>query len=206
MQQQQQSSLPNQSQEHHPPRNQQSLPPQHQAVRALVPATPKSSIQPLTQHGLAGSANYNDPDELSNDIISKKRIRELVAQVDRSEKLRPEIEDDLLEIADDFVESIVTAACHLAKHRKSNTLEARDILLHVERHWNMNLPGFSGDEIKCYKKPSVNDVHKERLAMIKKSMVGTNDGSNAKTPSVTGGQAAANMKLHAPKTPAPTET
>ncbi|XP_020268522.1 transcription initiation factor TFIID subunit 12-like [Asparagus officinalis] len=159
---QQQSSLQNQSQDNHPLRNQPNIPSQHQASQALVPTVQKSNVQALAQPGLGS----NDTEEISNDIISRKRIRELVTQVDRSEKLRPEIEDDLLEIADDFIESIVTAACHLAKHRKSTTLEAKDILVHVERHWNMSLPGFSGDEIKCYKKPSTNDIHKERLAMV----------------------------------------
>lgn len=37
----------------------------------------------------------------------------------------------LLQIADDFIENIVTAGCQLAKHRKSNTLEVRDVLLHL---------------------------------------------------------------------------
>ena len=41
-----------------------------------------------------------------------------------------------------------------------------------------------------------------KLFQIKKSMVGTNEGGNAKAPASAGGQAAANPKLHAAKTPA----
>ena len=37
----------------------------------------------------------------------------------------------LLQIADDFIESVVTASCQIAKHRKSNTLEVRDVQLHL---------------------------------------------------------------------------
>ncbi|KAJ6805157.1 transcription initiation factor TFIID subunit 12-like [Iris pallida] len=199
-QQQQQGSVPNQSQEYLTPKNQQSLlQQQHLSSRGQVSITPNSNIQALTPPGAAPSTTFDD-DADGDKIISRRRIQELVSQIDRSEKLHPEIEDDLLEIAGDFIESITSAACHLAKHRKSTTLEAKDILLHVERHWNMTLPGFSGDEIKCYKKPSTNDIHKERLSMVKKSMAGTSDGGSAKNPSTGGGQAAANPKSHAGKT------
>nr|CAB3474871.1 unnamed protein product [Digitaria exilis] len=124
------------------------------------------------------------------------------SQIDPNEKLDPEVEDVLMDIAEDFVESVTTFACSLAKHRKSNTLEAKDVLLHAallfsmaERSWNITLPGFSGDEIKLYKKQHTNDIHRERLALIKKSMVTDTRNSAA--------QAAANQKNQAPKPPAP---
>ncbi|KAF3681338.1 Transcription initiation factor TFIID subunit 12 [Capsicum annuum] len=85
-------------------------------------------------------------------------------KIDPSEKLDAEVEDILVDIAEEFVESITTFGCSLAKHRKSNTLEAKDILLHLERNWNMTLPGFGGDEIRAYKKPFTSEIHKERIA------------------------------------------
>ncbi|XP_042049989.1 transcription initiation factor TFIID subunit 12-like [Salvia splendens] len=111
-----------------------------------------------------------DTEESSNRILSKRSIQEIVNQIDPSEKLDPEVEDILVDIAEDFVESITTFGCLLAKHRKSSTLEAKDILLHLERNWNMALPGFGGDEIRIFKKPHVNELHRERLAAVKKSM------------------------------------
>lgn len=67
----------------------------------------------------------------------------------------------LLQIADDFIESVVTAACQLARHRKSSTLEVKDVQLHLERQWNMWIPGFGSEEIRPYKKACTTEAHKQ---------------------------------------------
>lgn len=100
-------------------------------------------------------------------ILSKRSIGKLVNQIDPSERLDPEVEDILVDLAEEFVESITTFGCSLAKHRKSTTLEAKDILLHLEKNWNLTLPGFGSDEIKIFRKPLTNDTHRERLAAVK---------------------------------------
>ncbi|KAK3405825.1 hypothetical protein EUGRSUZ_K02056 [Eucalyptus grandis] len=126
--------------------------------------------QPITAP-MNGKIAGSGSDESCNRILSKRSIHELVNQIDPSEKLDPEVEDILVDIAEEFVESITAFGCSLAKHRKSTSLEAKDILLHLERNWNIALPGFSADEVKSYRKPVTNDIHKERLAVIKRSAV-----------------------------------
>ncbi|XP_062117568.1 transcription initiation factor TFIID subunit 12 [Humulus lupulus] len=185
LQQQQQPSPSQPAHEHYgqqvpQSRVQQVVPHQQQITRVQSSANQKSStpasasLQPSTAISVPQSKiAATETDETCNRILSKRSIHELVNQIDPSEKLDPEVEDILMDIADDFVESITTFGCSLAKHRKSTTLEAKDILIHLERNWNIALPGFAGDEIKSYRKPLVNDTHKERLAAIKKSIVST---------------------------------
>ncbi|XP_036253159.1 transcription initiation factor TFIID subunit 12 isoform X2 [Molothrus ater] len=84
-------------------------------------------------------------------------------------RLSPESNQMLLQIADDFIESVVTAACQLARHRKSNTLEVKDVQLHLERQWNMWIPGFGSEEIRPYKKACTTEAHKQRMALIRKT-------------------------------------
>lgn len=202
-QQQQQKQLHQQQQQNI------SIPQQHpHAARGHTSVTQRSNNQigqPVIFHPGTTIPIVEGGPEAGNQILSKRSIQELVAQIDPSEKLEPEVEDVLAEIANDFVESITTAACSLAKHRRSTTLEAKDILLYVERNWNMSLPGFSGDEVKLYKKPYVNDIHKERLAMVRKSMGFASDMGSTKSVGASG-QIAANSKAHSGKAYAPAPT
>lgn len=60
-------------------------------------------------------------------LLTKPRLQELVREVDPNEQLDEEVEDILLQIADDFVENAINGACLLAKHRKQNKVEIRDV-------------------------------------------------------------------------------
>ncbi|XP_036140610.1 transcription initiation factor TFIID subunit 12 [Monomorium pharaonis] len=103
-------------------------------------------------------------------FLTKTRLQDLVREVDPTEQLDEEVEEMLLQLADDFVETTVNAACLLAKHRHANTVEVKDVQLHLERNWNMWIPGFGTDEVRPYKRATVTEAHKQRLALIRKSI------------------------------------
>lgn len=75
------------------------------------------------------------------DILSKQKLQELMNQIASGIKLDTEVEEVLIDIAEDFIESTTSFACELAKHRKSNTLEVKDLQFHLERNYNIKIPG-----------------------------------------------------------------
>ncbi|CAO2824068.1 unnamed protein product [Amaranthus hypochondriacus] len=137
---------------------------------------PRIGQASIARSGALDGSNAAEISKACSTILGKRNIKEILNQIDPSGKLHPEAEDALIDIAEDFIDSITSFACLLAKHRKSNMLEAKDILFHIDRDWNMTLPGFGGDEVRTYKKPVANDIHSARLALINKSFVGEKTG------------------------------
>lgn len=90
------------------------------------------------------SRNKNTPGHQS----MRRTIQDLVASVDPNVKIEPEVEDLLLNIADEFVDSVTNFACRLARHRGADTLDVRDLQLHLERNHNIRIPGFASDETR----------------------------------------------------------
>lgn len=58
----------------------------------------------------------------------------------------------MLQLADDFVDSIISTACKVSKLRDSNQLDIRDIQLVLERNYNIRVPGYASDEIRTVRK------------------------------------------------------
>lgn len=92
-------------------------------------------------------------------VLSKKKLDELVRQVtgggeglDGGEGLTADVEESILNVADDFVDQVLQAACKNAKERGSKTLEIRDIQLTLERGYNIRIPGYASDEIRTVRK------------------------------------------------------
>eukprot|EP00455_Lapot_gusevi_P042806 TRINITY_DN5133_c0_g1_i6.p1 TRINITY_DN5133_c0_g1~~TRINITY_DN5133_c0_g1_i6.p1 ORF type:complete len:146 (-),score=14.20 TRINITY_DN5133_c0_g1_i6:52-435(-) len=93
-------------------------------------------------------ANQESQIVAANEIIGRKRLQDLVDSIDPNEKLDPDVEQILLEMANEFIDNVATNAAALAKHRGSNSISVKDVQLHLDKYWDIRVPGFSSNEVK----------------------------------------------------------
>jgi len=68
--------------------------------------------------------------------------------MDPEVKIEREVEDMLFDIASEFVESVTNFSCRLARHRGSDTLDVKDLQLHLERNHKIRIPGFGSEDTR----------------------------------------------------------
>ena len=116
-------------------------------------------------------------------VMSKRKLRELVKSIgidegDGETVIDGDVEELLLDLADDFVTNVTSFACRLAKHRRSDVLEPKDIQLHLERNWNIRIPGYAADEIRSIRKWYPSQSYTQRLQSISASRSSNANGSS----------------------------
>ncbi|XP_066935271.1 uncharacterized protein [Clytia hemisphaerica] len=136
-----------------------------QSITATTSNTPSSNTSTPQQ-----SSSATAQPQHSSQALTKRKLQDLLHEIDPTETMDDDVEEALLHIADDFIENVITASCQLAKHRRSNILDVKDVQLHLDRNWNMWIPGFGSEDLRPYKKAPATEAHKQRLALIKKAM------------------------------------
>ncbi|KAI0886947.1 uncharacterized protein GGS22DRAFT_159026 [Annulohypoxylon maeteangense] len=117
-------------------------------------------------------------------VLSKKKLDELVRQVCGGASpgadgnyLTPDVEESVLNVADNFVDQVIHSACRLAKERGSKVLETRDLQLVLERVYNIRIPGHTSEELRTVRKvqPTPNWISKVHAVQAAKVMPGKDD-------------------------------
>ena len=77
-----------------------------------------------------------------------------------------------MELVDEFIDTIATTACKMAKLRGSDTLDIKDIQVILERNWNIRIPGYSADDIRTVRKfnPAQGYHHKMGALIAQKQL------------------------------------
>jgi len=146
-------------------------PANHQTASGMSGQQPAlTNNLPSSVNSVGGQPTNSVSFSSETQVLDKKRLCELVKEVDPAEQLDEDVEDVLLQIADDFIEHTVSQACALAKHRKANNIDVRDVQIVLERNWNMWIPGFGTEELRPFKRNATTEAHKQRMAVIKKAL------------------------------------
>ncbi|KIW19793.1 hypothetical protein PV08_00368 [Exophiala spinifera] len=169
-------------------------------TKNLQVAEPKPVQMPPSRPTMTGGAGVGLPGQLAQPaltalpgyvlessedgrVLSKKKLNELVREVcgpGPDEQLDPEAEEIFLQVADDFVDDVVTQACKLAKLRGSPSLELRDIQIVLERQYNIRVPGYSTDEIRTVRRPQAAPGWAHKMSAVQAAKL-TTGGSNTAT-------------------------
>lgn len=107
----------------------------------------------------------------SGRVLTKRKLTELVNTIGADEgdgktTIDGDVEELLLDLADEFVLSVTTFACRLAKHRKTESVDVRDVQLHLERNWNIRIPGHAMDEIRGMRKWQPSSSYNQKVSGV----------------------------------------
>lgn len=83
------------------------------------------------------------------------RLQELVHSVDPNYTIDPDAEEQLLQLADDFLEKLVKQSTRLANHRNSKTLDIQDVQMTLWKQWDIVVPGLGPPPSKKVKTSQV---------------------------------------------------
>ncbi|KAH3687300.1 hypothetical protein WICPIJ_001723 [Wickerhamomyces pijperi] len=155
------------------------------AVSQTVTAKPSVPVAPPASNAsLSGGSAISAPSlttpallklppyEMQGDrVLAKRKLSELVKTVGADEGdgetvIDGDVEELLLDLADEFVTNVTSFACRLAKHRKSENLQSKDVQLHLEKNYNIRIPGYASDDIRSVRKWVSNGQHATRVQGI----------------------------------------
>ena len=101
------------------------------ATHNNIASTPSAAATPNSNTGAGASGATHQQATHSSQVLTKRKLQDLLHEIDPTETMDDDVEEALLHIADDFIENVITASCQLAKHRRSSILDVKDVQLHL---------------------------------------------------------------------------
>lgn len=136
----------------------------------------------IAQPAVARGPNINLEGE-SKHVLSKTKLDELCRQVcggapegQDGNYLAPEVEELVLNLADNFVDDVIRKSCMIAKERGSKTLDLRDLQMILERSYNIRVPGYSSDELRTVRKVQPTNAWIAKMSAVQAAKVTARNG------------------------------
>jgi transcription initiation factor TFIID subunit 12 len=133
------------------------------AVTTPIPSKPTS--QPVASEARLSNAPRATPSSTASSSVSPgvggphlapligQRLQDLVKSIDPNYVIEPEAEEQVLQLADDFLEKVTRQSIRLAHHRGSKTLDVQDVQMVLSKQWGIVIPGLGPPSFKPTKTP-----------------------------------------------------
>ena len=122
-------------------------------------------------------------------LTPHRQLGELLRSIDPKYCFHPAVEELLLDMASDFVQDVVEFSGQLAKHRRSTTVEPRDLQFCLAKNYGISLAGVLptaasgamsaselrplGQDLLVRARPAKSSLHMHRMARKRTSVLHT---------------------------------
>uniref|UniRef100_K3WH39 Transcription initiation factor TFIID subunit 12 domain-containing protein n=1 Tax=Globisporangium ultimum (strain ATCC 200006 / CBS 805.95 / DAOM BR144) TaxID=431595 RepID=K3WH39_GLOUD len=174
---------------------------------AAPPFSPTSATTTNTTTSPKGSTpgspynSFQNPSTMTKALTPNTELGELLRSIEPRYCFHPAVEELLLEMATEFVQDVVGFSGKLAKHRRSNVLEPRDLQFCLAKNYGISLAGVLngaegsahdpatmaaapagenaavlnplGQDLLMRARPAKNSLHMHRIALKRKALLRT---------------------------------
>jgi transcription initiation factor TFIID subunit 12 len=110
-----------------------------------------------------------------------QRISDLVKSIDPNYVIDRDAEEQILQLADDFLDKVVHQATRLAQHRGSKVLDVQDLQIVLAKNFGITVPGLGLPNIRPIKPTrTVTSTAKASSGTKRKSSTAAGDGPSRK--------------------------
>lgn len=117
---------------------------------AVVAPSTKPTKEPTPQEASLTAAAHMAP-------LMGDRIQSLLASISGGNHLAMDVQaqDQILSLADDFLDKVVRQSLKVCAHRGSKTMDVQDVQMVLAKQWNIVLPGLGPPKPPVLKRKSV---------------------------------------------------
>ena len=121
-----------------------------QLLPTTAPSWKEASLSSEVPNATTTGKHTGDASKSPHMIGTK--LQTICQSIDPSYTLEDQVQEVLLEMADDFVTKVTQDALKLAKHRGSKQLDVMDMALALKKGYGMEVPGFNSGGGKDHSK------------------------------------------------------